>query len=535
LPSDSDEISLSADHWRSKVEELRSANNVLNARLSELKSANEVLSREKQELEQGHSEWLVRWNRDLWLTTGQQYEHSEFEFIDPLYEHMELEKEVSAVFLMPIVQRLARVRQLSFSYLLHPMAQHSRLAHSLGVSRTLELAMEKMIQRNDLYSSRGRGDFSSRLCTAGMPPRDMIKVCKLLGLLHDIGHGPFGHALDRYIGFRLGVDIKSVDKRFSVEYVKKHVAEQIKKQRMDPDLIARILENDKLTLKSYECLLAGLVDSALDADRLDFLVRDAYATGLQLGFINPRLIIDAMVPFEDDRGNLFLAFREPALDYLEHVLYARAIMYARCYEQDIKAAAEGMLVLAVKEFLPDKVDETVLRDIMLLDDELFLNLLMNGSSQKSSNVAKLLKLGRVYEKVYRVHKRQSKRVRDYIGEMATAKESTSVSQFVIPDQIWTRQIADGAGIRYEDYGWQVLVLPPSPNVYRELDVAIYILQEENGRFTTRLAPEMSPTLEETQKRIQESRQFVNVFIHPDLSKEVRERIRKSADQYFEPK
>jgi HD superfamily phosphohydrolase len=268
-------------------------------------------------------------------------------------------------------------------------------------------------------------------------------------------------------------------------------------------------------------------------DRLDFLVRDAYATGLQLGFVNSLLIIDLMVPFEDEQGRIFLAFRErPALDFLEHFLYARRLMYSRCYERDSKVSAEGMLILAVQDFLPKSVGQPVVDDLMLLDDELLLDMILasNDPSSKSVQIAKLLKLGRVYSKVYEVHKKDSPRLQDWITN--EARKSTSSSQFVIPYVNWRMEIAKGAGLNFEEMGWKILAVPPSPNVYREVDIDINILEEAPGGYGLRPASELSPTLENVQKTVQEAQQVVRVFVHPYLEKETTDRIETSAKKYF---
>jgi len=525
-----DEVRLSLQYWQNEAEKLEHEKEKMEMRISELEAKNYGLSQANQQLKDSASKQLMALHRAFWLEKYEAHP-STIQLIDPIYEHLELDEELSQLYMTPLVQRLSRVRQLSFSYLDHPSAQHSRLAHSLGVCKNMELVINYVLRRNKLYTESKIEVLSKELSDVKMNGEKLEKIGKALALLHDVGHGPYGHALDRYIGFRLGIDIKGVDKFYSVEYIKKYLADIIDNTGLDSQQIIRILSSDKEKLTSFECFLGDLIDSPLDLDRLDYLVRDAYGTGLQLGFINSKLIIDYMIPYKDKRGNINLVFKKPAIDFLEYLLYARSIMYARCYEQDIKAAAEGMLILAVKEFLPEKVEERDVNDLMLLDDETLLNHLV-FSQNNSANIAKLLKLGRVYDKVYEVHKKRSPTLQRYIEY--EARKSLPTAQFIIPFEIWTRQIADGAKIKYEDEKWKILVVPPSPNVYKEVEADINILDEVADGFDLKLASEMSLTLEDVQRLVQESRHLVRVFVHPDFDQRTQAAIADSARALFEP-
>ena len=522
--SEKDRIRLSSQYWQRLAEECEKEKESLESRCSELETEN-------QRLKSYTLKQLISSYHNFWLQRLEPYP-STLQFIDPIYEHLELDEALSKLFLTPFIQRLSRVRQLSFSYINHPLAQHSRLAHSLGVYKNMELVLTRMIQQNKLYTSRGIEDFSQALSTAGINNEKLVKTGKALALLHDIGHGPFGHALDRYVAYRLRKDMKGVDKEFSVNYIKTHLTSIINEIGLDPEYIAKILSPNKEKLTSFDCLLADLIDSPIDLDRLDFLVRDAHTTGLQIGFINPKLIMDCMVPYKDSFGNINLAFKEQALPFVEHFLYARSIMYARCYEEDTKAAAEGMLVLAIMNFLQE-MSELDLSGLMLLDDETLLNLLLTSGIKKVENMAKLLKLGVVYVKVFQVHKKQSQKLIDYIMKDVTRRPSTAL--FELPFSTWPKAIAEGAKINYDEEGWKILVIPPSPNVYREVEVDINILYQRGNGFDIKRASEVSPLLEDTQRIIQQSQQIVRVFVHPSFNSEKRNAIVESAKSFFEEK
>src|ERR1035438_981662 len=113
----------------------------------------------------------------------------------------------------------------------------------------------------------------------------LVQKAKLIALLHDLGHGPFGHALDNYIAFaNAGRSSPAPDKYFTSIYIKTYLSETLKAFDFDPDNIISILEpSERYRLTGTDLLIGELIDSPIDVDRLDYLVRDAHMTGLTMG------------------------------------------------------------------------------------------------------------------------------------------------------------------------------------------------------------------------------------------------------------
>ena len=221
----------------------------------------------------------------------------------------------------PYFQRLRRIRQLGLTHYVYPGALHTRFHHALG-------AMYLMIQAVETLRSK----------EIDITPDEAEAVTAAI-LLHDIGHGPFSHALENSIV--TGVHHESISKFFMNE-----LNRQFNKRL---SLALEIFNN-----KYHKKFLYQLVSSQLDMDRLDYLNRDSFYTGVTEGVISSDRIIK-MLDVHNDR----LVVEQKGIYSVEKFIIARRLMYWQVYLHKTVLSAENLLIKILqraKELAEAKVD-----------------------------------------------------------------------------------------------------------------------------------------------------------------------------------
>jgi HD superfamily phosphohydrolase len=232
-------------------------------------------------------------------------------FNDPIYGFISIPDEfIFDLIEHPYFQRLRRIMQLGLSHLVYPGALHTRFHHVIG-------AMHLMTQAIATIRRKGHEITSEEERAA------LIAI-----LLHDIGHGPFSHALEYDIVHK--VSHEEISGYFMDRLVKEYG------QDMERALL--IFKN-----KHQKPFLYQLVSSQLDMDRLDYLNRDSFYTGVSEGIIGSDRLIEMLNVHE---GNLVL--EEKGIYSIEKFIVARRLMYWQVYLHKTVVAAEFMLIYALR-------------------------------------------------------------------------------------------------------------------------------------------------------------------------------------------
>jgi uncharacterized protein len=242
---------------------------------------------------------------------------------DPVYGFITIDDPlIFEIISHPYYQRLRRIHQMAFASLVYPGAVHTRLHHSLGAYHLMGLALMEL---------RNKGVEISKEEEQG---------AKIAILLHDIGHGPYSHALERKL-------IKGVHHEDISSLILQLLNEQL---------------NGKLGLAieifsgTYpKQFLHQLVSGQLDVDRMDYLTRDSFFTGVIEGAIGYDRILKMLTVHE---GQLMI--EEKAIYTVEKFLVSRRLMYWQVYLHKTVVAAEKMLVKIV-----DRANELIASGIEL--------------------------------------------------------------------------------------------------------------------------------------------------------------------------
>ncbi len=209
-------------------------------------------------------------------------------------------------------QRLRRIKQLGLALYTYQGAEHSRFAHSLGVFHLMTRVLERL-QETHPISEEDR------------------TAARAAALLHDIGHGPFSHVMEKVLGFH--------HEDLTVQAIRSdetEVGQILRAYRTElPDRVAAIIEGD-----FKPSFISQLVSSQLDVDRMDYLLRDSLMTGAKYGIYDLEWIIKALA-VDPDNDRIYVTAR--GLYAVEEYLQARYYMFRQVYYHRTLRSAEVVL------------------------------------------------------------------------------------------------------------------------------------------------------------------------------------------------
>lgn len=278
---------------------------------------------------------------------------------DPIHHFIELSTAEARLLDLPAMQRLRRLRQLGLAYLAFPSAEHSRFSHALGALAIGTRAFDELARH-------GRHFFGDEKDVAYQ--RRLVRAALLL---HDVGHGPFSHACEEVLEVRH-------EGRTADMLALPDVAEGIAALDVDAgDVLALIVADSAGRYPELRELVSG---PNLDADRMDYLQRDAYFTGVATGRYDAEQLL-ASLRIVRHEGRAAIGIDRRGVVALESFVMARYMMFASVYFHHTTRMFEHVLHEVLRELWADPRALDPVEEFLRWDDFRVLNALDDSSSE----------------------------------------------------------------------------------------------------------------------------------------------------------
>jgi uncharacterized protein len=259
------------------------------------------------------------------------------------------------------MQRLRRLRQLGLAYLAFPSAEHSRFTHALGALAMGTRAFDELVRHGREFFGDDAGvAYQRRLVRAAL-------------LLHDIGHGPFSHACEAVLGVRHEARTSEL---LALDGLRSALAEL----EVSPDDVLGLVLGDPAT--RYPALRELVSGPNLDADRMDYLQRDAYFTGVASGRYDAEQLVASLRLIERN-GRLTVGIDARGVVALESFVTARYMMFASVYFHHTTRIFERVLQEVLRELWTDPRALDSIDEFLRWDDFRVLDAIAENPSESA--------------------------------------------------------------------------------------------------------------------------------------------------------
>ncbi len=367
-----------------------------------------------------------------------------YEIRDPINGFITLNEWEREIINSPVFQRLRRIRQLGWTEMVYPGAAHTRFEHSLGVMHTATRMFEAA-------TSRGMQALQAHHFNQDGLSRDKVLV-RLAALLHDVGHPPFSHAAE---------DLMPPDQNgrafrheaYSAALIRGPLRDVIENHPLNgnygitADMIANLVAGSPEAGRAL--VWRNIISSQLDADRADYLMRDAHHCGVEYGRYDLNRILATLTIGQDpETDDLTLALEEGGLHAAEGLIVARYMMFTQVYFQRARRAFDHHAAAALKECLrqssgqpeggpagmfPEPVVGPELDEYLRWDDWRVLGIVSSGQAGRDGEILQSRRNDRVIFETSEVpapeELAQFDRIVEAVGELLTFTDDAESSWY----------------------------------------------------------------------------------------------------------
>ena len=245
------------------------------------------------------------------------------EMRDPIHGFIKLSDQEKDLIDTKVFQRLRRIRQLAMTFLVYPGAVHTRFDHSIGVMHIAGRICKRLQEVNP-----------SRISD-----EDVDRV-RLAALLHDVGHGPFSHVSEHLLDefTYKGKPREKIHEKITVDIIQTDPEINTILRDEERDFVIEMIEGKE---KRWDWR-RDIVSSELDADKMDYLLRDSYFAGVKYGLYDLEKLIESCLITE--RPNTPLAISSKGIYVLEQILLARHHMTQQAYWHRVSLISTEMII-----------------------------------------------------------------------------------------------------------------------------------------------------------------------------------------------
>lgn len=316
--------------------------------------------------------------------------HSHFR--DPIHGFIQIRPWEERIIDSKPFQRLRGIKQLSLTYLVYHGAEHTRFGHSLGVMHLVTRAFRAVISNKETLFQKEKAKIAW-----------YEQILRLIALTHDLGHAPFSHGSEsvfpdglEHEDFTDKIILDTEIANFIHEIGREFVKEYGKDYDITPELICSIYHGRNTGNPDF-IFLKKFMDSELDCDKMDYLLRDSVYCGVNYGKYDLERLLSSLTAYQNE-NNTFLAIEKGGIHAFEEFVLARYFMFVQVYFHKTRRFLDKMLVNFLATNLPEGKYPNNVEEYLHWNDARVWN--MVESKESSSKPAARLIGRRIMKCVY---------------------------------------------------------------------------------------------------------------------------------------